>query len=70
MWIRQAIMHALAEGMINAVHSLLHRLEPREASILRARFGEALPVRVCTIRTDPWTLGHLGFDGERRGEQP
>ena len=39
MWIRQAIMHALAEGMINAVHSLLHRLEPREASILRARFG-------------------------------
>ncbi|OBI83096.1 Nif3-like dinuclear metal center hexameric protein [Mycobacterium sp. 1245805.9] len=40
------------------------------AGILRSRFGEALPVRVSTIRTDPWTLGHLGFDGEGRGEQP
>ncbi|OBK52404.1 Nif3-like dinuclear metal center hexameric protein [Mycobacterium sp. 1081908.1] len=27
------------------------------AGILRSRFGEALPVRVCTIRTDPWDLG-------------
>jgi RNA polymerase primary sigma factor len=26
-------------SMISEVHSLLHRLEPREASILRARFG-------------------------------
>src|SRR5215468_6660514 len=26
-------------SMVNEVHSLLHRLEPREASILRARFG-------------------------------
>ena len=40
------------------------------AGLLRSRFGEALPVRVCTIRTDPWTLGNLGSDGERRGEQP
>src|SRR5208283_1140992 len=24
------------------------------ADILRSRFGAALPVRVCTIRTDPW----------------
>ncbi|ORW86387.1 Nif3-like dinuclear metal center hexameric protein [Mycobacterium sp. IEC1808] len=37
------------------------------AGILRSRFGEALPVRVCTIRTDPWTLGQVaetGRDGE------
>jgi dinuclear metal center YbgI/SA1388 family protein len=27
------------------------------AGILRSRFGAALPVRVCTIRTDPWNLG-------------
>ena len=27
------------------------------AGILRSRFGAALPVRVCTIRTDPWDLG-------------
>ncbi|OBA71158.1 Nif3-like dinuclear metal center hexameric protein [Mycobacterium sp. 1554424.7] len=27
------------------------------AGILRSRFGEALPVRVCSIRTDPWDLG-------------
>ena len=26
------------------------------ADVLRSRFGEALPVRVCTIRTDPWNL--------------
>jgi dinuclear metal center YbgI/SA1388 family protein len=26
------------------------------AALLRARFGEALPVRVSTIRTDPWNL--------------
>ncbi|MDD4866616.1 MAG: Nif3-like dinuclear metal center hexameric protein [Mycobacterium sp.] len=27
------------------------------ATLLRSRFGAALPVRVCTIRTDPWNLG-------------
>jgi putative NIF3 family GTP cyclohydrolase 1 type 2 len=27
------------------------------AGILRSRFGEALPVGVCSIRTDPWDLG-------------
>ena len=32
------------------------------AGILRSRFGAALSVRVCTIRTDPWNLGHLGDD--------
>jgi len=28
------------------------------ADMLRSRFGVALPVRVCTIRTDPWNLGN------------
>jgi len=37
------------------------------AEILRSRFGAALPVRVCTIRTDPWNMGHLG-DGNRGDE--
>jgi dinuclear metal center YbgI/SA1388 family protein len=32
------------------------------AGILRSRFGAALPVRVCTIRTDPWNLGRPGHD--------
>lgn len=38
------------------------------AGVLRSRFGEALAVRVCTIRTDPWNVGHLGYDdgGGRR----
>jgi dinuclear metal center YbgI/SA1388 family protein len=27
------------------------------ADILRSHFGEALPVRVCSIRTDPWNIG-------------
>jgi dinuclear metal center YbgI/SA1388 family protein len=27
------------------------------ADVLRARFGTGLPVRVCTLRTDPWTMG-------------
>jgi dinuclear metal center YbgI/SA1388 family protein len=27
------------------------------ADVLRSRFGAALPVRVSTIRTDPWNLG-------------
>ncbi|QNI07557.1 Nif3-like dinuclear metal center hexameric protein [Mycobacterium kubicae] len=26
------------------------------AGLLRSRFGDALPVRVCSIRTDPWNL--------------
>ncbi|OBI14199.1 Nif3-like dinuclear metal center hexameric protein [Mycobacterium sp. E2327] len=40
------------------------------AGILRSRFGEALPVRVCAIRTDPWTLGQVAETGEtgRDGE--
>jgi putative NIF3 family GTP cyclohydrolase 1 type 2 len=29
------------------------------ADLLRSHFA-ALPVRVCTIRTDPWDMGHLG----------
>jgi dinuclear metal center YbgI/SA1388 family protein len=32
------------------------------ADILRSRFAGALPVRVCTIRTDPWNMGHLGCE--------
>ncbi len=32
------------------------------AGALRSRFGAALPVRVCTIRTDPWNVGHLAYD--------
>jgi dinuclear metal center YbgI/SA1388 family protein len=32
------------------------------ADVLRSRFGAALPVRVCTIRTDPWNMGHVGND--------
>jgi dinuclear metal center YbgI/SA1388 family protein len=27
------------------------------AGVLRSRFGEALSVRVCAIRTDPWNIG-------------
>ncbi|MCV6971678.1 Nif3-like dinuclear metal center hexameric protein [Mycobacterium bohemicum] len=30
------------------------------AGVLRARFGASLPVRVCTIRTDPWNMGRHG----------
>ncbi|MDV3128071.1 Nif3-like dinuclear metal center hexameric protein [Mycobacterium sp. 21AC1] len=26
------------------------------ADLLRAQFGDALPVRVCTVRTDPWNV--------------
>ncbi len=38
------------------------------AGILRSRFGAALPVRVCTIRTDPWNVENLGNDdgGDQR----
>jgi dinuclear metal center YbgI/SA1388 family protein len=32
------------------------------ADVLRSRLGAALPVRVCTIRTDPWNIGHVGHD--------
>jgi putative NIF3 family GTP cyclohydrolase 1 type 2 len=38
------------------------------AAILRSRFGSALRVRVCTIRTDPWNVENLGNDD--RGDQP
>jgi dinuclear metal center YbgI/SA1388 family protein len=38
------------------------------ADILRSRFAEALPVRVCTIRTDPWNMGQLS--DENGGDQP
>jgi dinuclear metal center YbgI/SA1388 family protein len=27
------------------------------ADVLQASFGTELPVRVCTVRTDPWTMG-------------
>jgi dinuclear metal center YbgI/SA1388 family protein len=30
------------------------------AELLRLKFGDALPVRVSTIRTDPWNLDRLG----------
>lgn len=32
------------------------------ADVLRSRFGAALPVRVCNLRTDPWTMGQVGND--------
>jgi putative NIF3 family GTP cyclohydrolase 1 type 2 len=35
------------------------------ADILRSRFAGALPVRVCTIRTDPWNIGQLGDENGR-----
>ena len=35
------------------------------AAVLRSHFGAALPVRVCTIRTDPWNMGHPGHDNGR-----
>ena len=38
------------------------------ADMLRSRFAGALPVRVCTIRTDPWNMGNLG--DENGGSQP
>jgi putative NIF3 family GTP cyclohydrolase 1 type 2 len=38
------------------------------AGILRSRFGAALPVRVSTIRTDPWNVENLGNDDG--GDQP
>ena len=38
------------------------------ADLLRSRFGAALPVRVCKIRTDPWNMGHMGNMG-RHGDE-
>jgi dinuclear metal center YbgI/SA1388 family protein len=35
------------------------------ADVLRSRFGAALPVRVSTVRTDPWNLGN-----DNGGDQP
>ena len=35
------------------------------AGLLRSRFGTALQVRVCGIRTDPWNLGHRGDEAGR-----
>jgi dinuclear metal center YbgI/SA1388 family protein len=41
------------------------------AGLLRSRFGAALDVRVCSIRTDPWNMGHIGHLGNGTGrEQP
>jgi dinuclear metal center YbgI/SA1388 family protein len=37
------------------------------ADVLRSSFGAELPVRVCSIRTDPWNVEHVG--NETRGEQ-
>ncbi|MGZ4565106.1 MAG: Nif3-like dinuclear metal center hexameric protein [Mycobacterium sp.] len=37
------------------------------ADLLRSRFGPALSVRVCTIRTDPWNIGRCG--DETGGDQ-
>jgi len=34
------------------------------ATVLRDRFADALPVRVCDIRTDPWNLGSKGGSSE------
>ncbi|OJZ73321.1 Nif3-like dinuclear metal center hexameric protein [Mycobacterium paraffinicum] len=38
------------------------------ANLLRSRFGAALAVRICTIRTDPWNMGQCGDEtgGEAR----
>ena len=47
-------------SMINEVHALLHRLDPREASILRARFGfDGAPQSLAAIGRD------LGLSRER-----
>lgn len=34
------------------------------ADLLRSRFGDALPVRMCTIRTDPWNLDEEFWRGQ------
>lgn len=35
------------------------------AGLLRSRFGAALDVRVCALRTDPWNLGNVA-EGDHR----
>ncbi|MGD1171156.1 Nif3-like dinuclear metal center hexameric protein [Mycobacterium seoulense] len=37
------------------------------ADVLRSRFGAALTVRVCTIRTDPWNMGQMDQCGDETG---
>lgn len=37
------------------------------ADVLRSSFGAELPVRVCSIRTDPWNVEHVG--NETLGEE-
>jgi dinuclear metal center YbgI/SA1388 family protein len=39
------------------------------ASLLRSKFGAALNVRVCNLRTDPWNLGHRGQQGDETGSE-
>lgn len=39
------------------------------ADLLRSRFGAALPVRVCALRTDPWNMGTVGRHGDDTGEE-
>ena len=34
------------------------------ADLLRSRFGAALPVRVCRIRTDPWNIDNASGGDE------
>lgn len=35
------------------------------AELLRARFGDRLPVTVCPVRTDPWNIESANIEGER-----
>lgn len=37
------------------------------ADLLRSRFGAALSLRVCTIRTDPWNMGQTDQCGDEIG---
>ncbi|BBY01431.1 Nif3-like dinuclear metal center hexameric protein [Mycobacterium seoulense] len=37
------------------------------ADVLRSRFGAALTVRVCAIRTDPWNMGRMDQCGDETG---
>ncbi|ORV53547.1 Nif3-like dinuclear metal center hexameric protein [Mycobacterium europaeum] len=39
------------------------------ADLLRSRFGAALSVRVCTIRTDPWNMGHTAEPADETGSE-
>ena len=38
------------------------------AELLRSRFGDALPVSVCPVRTDPWNIGNREQDPGRDNE--